>query len=211
MPSLAAVGRFMRLLLASLAFLAVTSLARAEIRIFDRFGAWEVFWGTDNQGQPTCAVGTTIPGPGSRTVLVQYFIGQDFLHMRLMRIGWAIPHNAEIRVVSIIGRQTWNARAIGEGNRLVWFITGSTMREWEHAFRTGSTMEIHFLTGNEPPWIISLAGSSAALNSMVICIQTLSSMGGNTPPNWSTQPFNIPKSTHPTSPTEHPINRGRRT
>jgi hypothetical protein len=178
------------LVLAILLLFGSAAPARAELFSLGRTGAWEVFGGTTERGQRTCAAGTSLPGPAQRMVLVQHYAGERVLWVRLSRRGWALPAGADIRVRIAIGATSWHARAQPNGPELRWVIDDETMTSWEAAFRRGLAMEIGFLTGDELPWMVSLQGSSSAIASLAACIRALGSYGTDVPPDWATRrPF----------------------
>lgn len=172
------------------------SPARSEIVTLGQFGAWSVHGGTTTRGQRTCALGASVGG--GRSILVQYFQGDDALTVRLHSPGWSIPAGAPVQIFMRVGDATFDVEAFGRGNEVRWFIGGDTLRSWEQAFRAGALMQIGFLTGSEAPWIISLAGSGRATSSLASCVRALGSMGGGTPPGWATQPHNPPSAPAPT-------------
>lgn len=191
-----------RRLLLAVAILAQLTLLKAspahsEVVTLGEFGAWSLHGGTTTSGQRTCALGAF--AGFRRSILIQYFAGDDTLAVRLHNPGWAIPTGASVRIVMRVGSATFDANAAGRGNEVRWFIGGDTLRTWEQAFRAGALMQIGFLTGSEPPWIISLAGSGRATSGLASCVRALGSMGGGTPPGWAApQPHDPPSTPAPT-------------
>jgi hypothetical protein len=163
--------------------IAFAAPARAAVVELGKWGAWSLHGGTTNAGVRTCALGAS--AGGDRLIMIQYYAGEQTLHVRLARRSWQIADGARVSVRSRVGDRLFVSNAEPRGSEIRWFITSDTMDDWEIAFRASAVMQVEFLTGNEPPWTISLAGSARAIANLRTCIRALADMGGATTPGWA--------------------------
>jgi hypothetical protein len=90
--------------------------------------------------------------------------------------GWSIPDNTHVTVVMQIGlNPPWTEQATGHGNAIEWAADENAMQPFDPQFRGSSSMTLTFPDGNEPPWTISLAGSSAISATFGRCVRDLTS------------------------------------
>ena len=162
--------------------------AGAATTVYYRAGVWHAFSGTDTQDRMVCGIGTENPTDG-RTLNLSFVIAGDALAFEAGKPGWNIPDGLSVPVVLQIGvAAPWNFQAIGQGGSLGWSLGLGSIRDFDLQFRQAATMLLSFPSGNEAPWMISLAGSTAADNTFARCITDLTRQMRARPAT-PTQPF----------------------
>ena len=121
-----------------------------------------------------CGIGTENSTDG-RTLSMTYTIGGSDLSVQAEKPAWNIPDNTMLQANMLIdGGQPWQAQAVGHGTTVEWVIGAASIRSFDTEFRNGHTMTVSFPSGNEAPWTLSLAGSTAASGTLWRCVQDLS-------------------------------------
>jgi hypothetical protein len=184
------------LVAAMLAATAVSAPARAAVTVYYHVGAWDAFDGPGDDGRPVCGIGTRNPADG-RTFSLRFSVGgDDTVTFIASKTGWQIPDGTAMPVVMQIGLQRpWNVQARGNADRVQWALDRDAIQEFDAQFRRAGSMTVTFPSGNEPPWVLSLSGSTAVSNAMGRCITDLArrtAVPGGTAPaaaQGPTQPF----------------------
>ncbi len=156
-------------------------------------GSWHAFTDQDASGGQVCGIGTSNPADG-RNLTMTYTIGGGDLTVRAIKPNWNIPDGTMLGANMQLDRnQPWEAQASGHGDVVEWVISAAMLRNFDTEFRTGTRMIVSFPTGNEPPWSVSLNGSTPASATLWRCVQDLSAKAHVTTPAStapaSTQPF----------------------
>jgi hypothetical protein len=189
-----------------LAMLITPAGARAQIRTYYRVGVWDAFSGRNDSGGAVCGVGNTSPADNRRLSL-RFDIGGTDTVFEASKPGWTIPENTRVTVVMQVGLNTpATEQATGHGQTIGWTEDPGAMQAFDRQFRDSSSLTLTFPDGNEPPWTISLAGSSAISDAFGRCISDLTQQvaaarrnGVASPPPAAapTQPFTPPEGAPP--------------
>lgn len=148
--------------------------APSDMAVYYHAGSWDAFSGQGDGGQPVCGIGSRNPAAGS-TFSMRLQIGGDNVVFIASKSGWNIPDGTQIPVVVQIGlERPWSEQAVGSGQRVQWSLDNGTMQEFDAQFRGAASMTVTFPSGNEPPWVIELNGSTAASDAMGRCVTDLS-------------------------------------
>ncbi len=178
---------------APLAMLLGAAPGLAEPTIYYRVGSWHAFTDKDAQGSTVCGIGTQNEADG-RALTLTYTIGGTGLMLHASKPGWSIPAGTALNVNSQIdSNPAWTTGAVGQGTTVDWAIDATQIVNFDTQFRAGSIMTVTFPSGNEPPWTLSLAGSSAASGTLWRCVQEMTGKAGLANPGPGapalTQPF----------------------
>jgi hypothetical protein len=201
-----------QLLLAVMLTACVTLPAKADVNVYYHVGAWDAFDGPGDNGQPVCGVGSRNSADG-HTFSLRFQIGGDDLTFIAAKPGWSIPDGMQIPVVMQIGLdQPWSAQAVGKGDHVQWVLDREGAQFFDSQFRRAASMTVTFPSGNEPPWVISLAGSTAVSNAMGRCVGDLTQRAAaaqpaaQSPPTQqgATQPFGTAPTTEDNPPPAQP-------
>jgi hypothetical protein len=174
--------------------------ARAAITVYYHVGVWDAFDGQGDDGAPVCGIGSHNPADG-RAFSLRFQIGGDDVTFSAVKPGWTIPDGTHIPVVVQVGlEQPWTQQAVGNGNRVQWTMPRTDMQTFDAEFRRASSMTVTFPAGSEQPWVLSLAGSTAASNAMGRCVTDLAQRAAAAQPaaapapaaESTTQPFGTP-------------------
>jgi hypothetical protein len=184
-------GMQLRLPLLAVALAAGLALpARADVNVYYHVGVWDAFDGQGDNGQPLCGIGSRNASDG-RAFSLRFPIGGDDVTFTATKPGWNIPNNTQIPVVVQIGlQQPWTEQAVGSGNRVEWTLDRSDIQTFDAQFRRATSMTVTFPSGNEPPWVISLSGSTAASNAMGRCVTDLTRRANAAAPAATSAPAN---------------------
>jgi len=185
--------RVMQTIAATVPLLALMGAAGwADPTIYYHAGSWHAFTDKDLQGTAVCGIGTDNPSDG-RSLSLTYTIGGSDLTANADKPTWNIPDPTGIDVsVQIDQNPPLQAQGVGHGTAVQWTIPAAGIRSFDTQFRDGTTMTISFPAGNEPPWALSLNGSTAASATLWRCVQDLTdrakaaAAAANTTP---TQPY----------------------
>ncbi len=173
------------------------AIAHAQVRTYYQAGAWDAFSGRNEKGGATCGVGSTMP-PDNRRLSIQFDIGGTDTTFSASKPDWSIPDNTRIKVVMQIGLNTpWTEQGIGHDHTIDWTLAPGSMQTFDRQFRGATSMTVTFPDGNEPPWGMSLAGSTAISDTFGRCIRDLTRqmqsaqppVTGSPAPQPGTQPF----------------------
>jgi hypothetical protein len=184
---------------AAFAAIILPSAAIAQIQTYYHAGVWDAFSGRNDKGGAVCGIGNTSPSD-NRRMSIRFDIGGTDTIVTATKPDWAIPDGTQIRVVMQIGLNTpWTEQGNGHNHSVSWILDRSAMQPFDQQFASASSMTLTFPDGNEPPWAMSLAGSSAITATFARCINDLTSQvqaakaaGAAAPPptQGTTQPFN---------------------
>lgn len=168
----------------------------ADPVVYYHAGAWHAFTDKDATGKDVCGIATTNSSDG-RDFSLTYLIGGEDLTLRATKPSWTVPDGTQLNVSMQIDQNTpWPAQALGHGTSITWAVGAASIHAFDTLFRGGSTIMLTFPSGNEPPWTLSLAGSTAASQTLWRCVQDMSvrdhvvTPASNTPP--ATQPYAPP-------------------
>jgi hypothetical protein len=158
---------------APLAVLLLATPGRAAPTVYYHAGAWHAFTDKDEQGAGVCGIATENQSDG-RNLTLTYTIGGTDLTFTAAKPSWNIPEGSILEAnMQIDGNPAWQAQGTGHGTTLVWVVGAADVRNFNTQLRNGSTMTLTFPSGNEPPWSLSLRGSSAASATLWRCVQDL--------------------------------------
>jgi hypothetical protein len=186
---------------AMLACVGAPSVAWAQIQTYYHAGVWDAFSGRNDKGGAVCGIGNTNPATNHR-LSIRFDIGGTDTVFSVSKPDWTIPDNTHVAVVMQIGLNTpWTEPGAGHGHNIDWSMDRTAIQPFDQQFRGASSMTLTFPDGNEPPWTISLAGSSAISDAFGRCVSDLThqvqaeqaSRNGAPPPQGvapgPTQPF----------------------
>ena len=163
--------------------------ASAATTVYYHSGSWQAFSGTDAENQVVCGIGTESPNDGRRLDLT-FVIGGDALFFQATKPNWSIPNGTQVPMVMQIGlAEPWNAQGTGNGTSIAWSMTRDETSAFRQQFRQAGSMTLSFPSGNEPPWTVSLRGSTGADNTFARCIRDLTRRQQAQQPTAPTQPF----------------------
>jgi hypothetical protein len=113
-----------------------------------------------------------------------------------------MPHHAStlgIKPIRVGASPYFSAYGVGGAHAISWSLSEGEAGTFEQAFRDGSNMTVSFPSGNEPPWRVLLAGSTAVDKTFRRCIRDYTARAAATAPQPPTQPFGQP-ATQPFAP-----------
>ncbi|MDE2580559.1 MAG: hypothetical protein KGL52_02905 [Rhodospirillales bacterium] len=180
-----------------------TTAAGASVVNYYHAGTWQAFSGRDQAHRLVCGMDTANSADGMRLTLTTV-IGADGLFFRLSKPTWKIPKGSAVTVLVQIGHHAARPyRTNGATTNLDWTLDDAEIARFDGAFRSAEFMTLSFPDGTEPPWRVSLAGSTAVDRTFAVCVRDLtqrqreSTAGGA--PSGPTQPFGRPPA-QPTQP-----------
>jgi hypothetical protein len=157
----------------TLGAIGASTAAQAQIQTYYHAGAWDAFSGRNDQGGAVCGIGNTNPSD-NRRLSIHFEIGGTETVLSASKPDWGIPDNTQVRVVMQIGLNTpWTEQATGHGHDIEWSMDPAAMQWFDRQFRGAASMTVTFPDGNEPPWTIPLAGSTAISDAFGRCIRDL--------------------------------------
>jgi hypothetical protein len=175
-----------------LAVLLGAAPGRAAPNVYYHAGAWHAFTDKDDQGAAVCGIATANPADG-RGLTLTYTIGGSDLTFTAAKSSWTIPEGTVLEADMQIDRnEPWQAQAAGHGNSMVWVVSASEIHTFDTQFRNGSTLTMTFPSGNEPPWALSLSGSTAASATLWRCVQDLTDRAKRATPASNAPASNAP-------------------
>ena len=165
----------------------------ADIVVYYRAAGWDAFSGQDDNGQAVCGIGSTNPRNGG-SFAMRFPIGGQDVTFAAGKAAWSIPEGRQVKVVMQVGQEPpWTQTGIGHDHQISWTLDSNAIQVFDQQFRRAGIMTLAFPEGSEPPWTISLAGSTAISNAFGRCITDLTQrvQGTNAPPvnQGPTQPF----------------------
>lgn len=156
--------------------------AMAAMTTYYHAGVWDAFSGRGDNGEAVCGAGTTNPNDG-RAFSLRWQIGGTQLLFRANKPSWQIADGTPITVVMQIGTNVpWTSQATGRGTTVSWTFNSDMIEQFDQQFRRGTTLTVSFPSGNEPPWALSLAGSTTISNTFGRCVTDLSRQANLAPP-----------------------------
>lgn len=178
----------------TLAALAAIPLAGAQVVTTGTFGAWTAIEGRAEGGARMCGI---YARGRDRSFYIKYFDGEPNFTIQVFKTSWNVPQPTPVRVRLELGpaylSHPLNGTAYPPRNGAAPLIELSMQfensSEFWSALRLAAQGRLHFLTGNEGSWSISLNGSNAAVSRLASCIRGMDrpTRGASAPP--STQPF----------------------
>jgi len=169
--------------------------AEADLRMTYAQGSWMTAAGRSDHGTPMCAAATA--GTEGRRFQIKWFADRDGLTVHIFKDGWSIPEGSKVDVVFQIDRASpWSATARGSGNSVMFHVAGEQIVDFVKEMAFGSTLRVGFPSGNEQPWIGSLAGSGGAIAAMGRCIEAIKGKAQPTQP-YAEQPRQPAQPTQP--------------
>jgi hypothetical protein len=183
--------------LATLIVALAPSATMAQVQTYYHAGAWDAFSGRNEKGGAVCGIGNTNP-TDNRRVEITFDIGSPDTTFSASKPDWNVPDNQRVSVVMQVGLNTpWTEQGTGHEHAIDWTLDGGAMEVFDQQFRGASSMTMTFPDGNEPPWVVSLSGSSAISATFQRCVHDLTEQveasqppAGQAPaPPGATQPF----------------------
>lgn len=174
--------------------------AMAQVQTYYHAGAWDAFSGRNGHGGAICGIGSTNPAD-ERRLSLSFDIGGSETVFSVSKPNWSIPDNTKIVVVMQLGLNTpWTMQGVGHNHMIDWSLDQVAIQAFDRQFRGGSSMTLTFPEGTEPPWTMSLAGSTKISDTFGRCMRDLtqqvqaSQAPANPPPDTqtATQPFAPP-------------------
>lgn len=179
--------------LAGLALALLPAAALAQIKPYYHNGAWEAFSGKTDTGSAVCGVDSI---GDDRKLAISFTIGGTETVFTTSKPNWSIPDGTKIPVVIQIGLNTpWSFSGTGHGTDIDWSLDADAAANFRQQFRNATSLTVTFPTGSEPPWTLSLAGSTAISDTFDRCVHDLTlQVRSQTPPPAAapaapTQPF----------------------
>ncbi|HEY4042051.1 MAG TPA: hypothetical protein VGM32_09440 [Rhodopila sp.] len=186
--------------LAAMAVVLIPAAAMAQMKTYYHAGAWDAFSGRNNTGGAVCGIGNTNPSD-NRRLSIRFDIGGPGTTFSAGKPDWAIPPDTHLTVVMQIGLSTpWTLQAVGHDHSIDWTLDANAMQAFDRQFRGASSMTLTFPDGNEPPWALSLAGSTAVSDTFGRCIRDLTQQVEATGPQGNGAPASAPPAAGPTQP-----------
>jgi len=165
--------RLHRTWLAAMLAVGLIAPAQAQMNVYYHVSAWDAFDGPGDNGLPICGIGSRSAADG-RSFSMRFQIGGDTVAFMATKTGWNIPDGTQIPVVMQVGlERPWTQQAVGHGDRVQWTLDRVNAQLFDGQFRSAVSMTVTFPSGSEPPWVISLSGSTAASNAMHRCVTDL--------------------------------------
>jgi hypothetical protein len=192
----------------ALAISLAPAAALAQVQTYYHAGAWDAFSGRSETGGPVCGVSTNAAN-GSQHFSERFDIGGTDTALSASKPNWSIPDNTHVTVVMQIGLNVpWTIQATGHDHAISWTLDPNAIRTFDRQFRDASSMTLTFPDGNEPPWALSLAGSTAISDTFGRCVRDLTrQLQANPPPpnsaptpQGATQPFGSAPAAAPDTP-----------
>jgi hypothetical protein len=192
---------FMSAVSVAAALVGAPGAALAQVQTYYHAGVWDAFSGRNEKGAAVCGVGNTNPND-HRRIAIRRDIASGVTTVSVSKPGWSIPDNTRVPVVMQIGlNMPWTEQGTGHGQTIDWPLDPGIAQPFDRQFRSASSMTLTFPNGNEPPWTVLLAGSSAISDAFGRCVSDLTRQvqaeqaagNVNPPPSGaapgSTQPF----------------------
>jgi hypothetical protein len=187
--------------LTALAIAISPAAAMAQIQTYYRAGTWDAFSGRSDTGGAVCGIGSTNPATNGR-LSIRFDIGGTDTVLSAFRPEWSVPPGTRVAVVMQVGLNTpWALQATGQDHTIDWQLDPNAMQVFDRQFRNAASMTLTFPDGNEPPWTVSLAGSSAISDTFGRCVRDLTRQVQAAQSQGLAPPANaLPGATQPFSP-----------
>lgn len=154
---------------------AVTPEPMPRTQIYYHAGAWDAFSGQTAKAVPVCGVGTSNAATGG-ALSIRFDIGGTDTVFADSKPGWSIPDGTRITVTMQVGlNPPWTVHGIGNHQTIEWTLDRNAIQTFDQQFRGADSMTLSYPDGNEPPWRISLTGSSAISDTFGRCVVDLNS------------------------------------
>jgi hypothetical protein len=168
----------------------------AQTQVYYHVAAWDAFSGRSSQGGPVCGVEST-NRVDNRNLSIRFDIGGTDTTFAATKPSWSIPDGTRAVVVMQVGLNApWTLHGSGYGHAIGWTLDRNAIQGFDRQFRSAQSMTLTFPDGNEPPWTISLTGSTAISDTFGRCItdltrqvQAAANSSGSAAPQGATQPF----------------------
>lgn len=198
------VKRFVRFLPIVMAAAATAPCAAVgQVQTYYRAGAWDAFSGRTENGGAVCGIGSANTGD-NRRFSIRFNIGGTDTILSASKPDWSIPADTHVTVVMQVGLNTpWTMQAAGKDHSIDWTLDPNAMQTFDRQFRGSTSMTLTFPDGNEPPWAVSLAGSSMISDGFARCIRDLTRQVQAAQPAPTTSPAS-PGATQPFGPSGSP-------
>jgi hypothetical protein len=159
--------------------------ASAQVSVTGRFGLWENFEGRSADGNFVCGMASH---GDSKSFMIKHFENRDFFVVHVYNPGWRVSRPRDVEVALRFGTQFNSGRLFGEAHPprnsssalVEVHIPYEGSGAFWNGFRLASMGYLDFLTGNEGTWRINLAGSNAATQHFMRCVDRR---------GFATQPF----------------------
>jgi hypothetical protein len=183
--------------LAALAIAASPVAAMAQVQTYYHSGAWAAFSGRPPSGGAVCGVSTSAASD-TQHFSIHFDIGGTDTTFSASKPDWSIPDNTHVTVVMQVGLNVpWTIQAMGHDHSIDWTLDPNAIQTFDKQFRSSSSMTLTFPDGNEPPWALSLTGSTAISDTFGRCVRDLTRQvqanpqtpSAAPPPQGATQPF----------------------
>ncbi len=177
--------------------------AIAQVQTYYHSGAWSAFSGRSPSGGAVCGISTS-DASRTRDFSIRFDIGGTDTTFSTSKPNWSIPDDTHVTVVIQVGLNVPSTvQAIGHGRTIDWTLDAAAIQTFDRQFRGAASMTLTFPDGNEPPWALSLAGSTAISDTFGRCIRDLTrQMQANPPPTAAAPPAQ--NATQPFSTSEPP-------
>ncbi|MBX9942850.1 MAG: hypothetical protein K2Y40_02115 [Reyranella sp.] len=151
--------------------------AEAQTRTLASAGAWEAFGGTTkDKKQRVCGVSYSA---GGRYFGIKYYSGDKEFTVQLGSKEWTVDDGAKITLfLSMDGASPWRAAATGmhfsDGDAGLEFeIDFDKIDQFVDEFRAANQMRVRFDGQKVSPWQVSLSGTNAVSNAMLVCLRNM--------------------------------------
>jgi hypothetical protein len=170
--------------LATMALVLWPPAAQAQEQRLASAGLWSAFAATAPDQRPVCGLSTV--GSDGRRIVVQQSAGETGIEVLMDKPSWTIPDGTSVEVgFQFDGGAVATEPATGSGTRLTVELPFERSVPFMRSLRYGSQIQVHFTSGNEPPWTGGLRGSSAMVDAFNDCRVRFAAA----PPTGTTQPF----------------------
>ena len=182
--------------LAALMIMAAPAAALAQVQPYYHAGAWDAISGRSETGGAVCGVSTSAAS-NTQHFSIRFDIGGTDTTFSASKPDWTIPGDTHVTVVMQVGLNVpWTLQGIGHDHSIDWTLDPNAIQTFDRQFRGASSMTLTFPDGNEPPWALSLMGSTAISDTFGRCVRDLTrQVQANPPP-----PSSAPPSQAPTQP-----------
>lgn len=168
--------------LAALMIAVAPAAARAQMQAYYHAGAWDAISGRSETGGPVCGVSTSAAS-NTQHFSISFEIGGNQTKFSASKPDWSIPGDTHVTVVMQVGLNVpWTLQAIGRDHSIDWTLDPNAIQTFDRQFRGASSMTLTFPDGNEPPWALSLAGSTAISDTFGRCVRDLTRQVQTNPP-----------------------------
>ncbi|HBK08651.1 MAG TPA: hypothetical protein DDZ81_22830 [Acetobacteraceae bacterium] len=171
--------------------------ALAQVQAYYHAGAWDAISGRSETGGAVCGISTSAAS-NMQHFSIRFDIGGTDTTFSSSKPDWLIPDSTHVTVVMQVGLNVpWTLQATGHGHAIDWTLDPNAIQVFDRQFRGAASMTLTFPDGNEPPWVLSLTGSTAISDTFGRCVRDLTRQVQENPPpaagarapQGATQPF----------------------